>query len=73
MVQVEGGIVSFSQCTMFSLDTVDSPAGNKNITECVYGWEFDTSTVSSSIVIDVSFKKSYIRLHHHLIDTDHLD
>ena len=29
-----------------------SDNGN-NITDCLYGWEYDTSIISSSIVIDV--------------------
>lgn len=29
-------------------------ATDSNVTECIYGWEFDNSTISSSIVIDVN-------------------
>ena len=51
IIQIEDGVVSFSKCTMFSLE---NDFDSDNITDCLYGWEFDTSSVSSSIVIDVS-------------------
>ncbi|XP_057379735.1 carcinine transporter-like [Daphnia carinata] len=46
---VNQGVMEFSKCTMFN--SSEETDGN-NITHCLYGWEFDNSTVSSSIVID---------------------
>jgi hypothetical protein len=42
--------MEFSKCTMYNIS--EATDGN-NVTECLYGWEFDNSTISSSIVIDV--------------------
>jgi hypothetical protein len=42
--------MEFSKCTMYNF--TESADGN-NVTECLYGWEFDKSIISSSIVIDV--------------------
>lgn len=33
---------------------VSEAADGSNVTDCLYGWEFDNSTISSSIVIDVN-------------------
>ena len=53
------GAKLFSKCSMY-----DSSAGNDpdtNITDCLYGWEWDLSIVSSSIVIDVFKLKHFIQ------------
>lgn len=50
--QVNQGVMEFSKCTMFN---VSEPTDGNNITDCLYGWEFDNLTVSSSIVIDVKY------------------
>ena len=44
------GVMEFSKCTMYNIAEV---ADGNNVTDCLYGWEFDNSTISSSIVIDV--------------------
>lgn len=56
---MEGDAAGYSKCTMFSLDNdgesvaVDEMT-KRNVTDCLYGWEFDTSTIYSSIIIDVN-------------------
>lgn len=42
------GDMEFSTCTMFAPEETDGT----NITQCLYGWEFNTTIIYSSIVID---------------------
>lgn len=57
---MEGDAAGYSKCTMFSLDNdgesvaVVDEMTKRNVTDCLYGWEFDTSTIYSSIIIDVN-------------------
>jgi hypothetical protein len=44
--KIVNGQSVFSKCEMYGNDG--------NITSCLYGWEFDRSVITSSIVMDVS-------------------